>query len=637
MKQSWKITYYKPNRQGVRILPGCIRFAVDISNSKDVGLILYTPEKETLRFPFSSEGCRGTLYGIQVEGKGVAQCSYNFYQGNEIITDPYAKIVHGLEKWGDTNKGIARNTSGGICDDTFDWQNDKNPALPYEDSIFYGLNVRAFTMHKSSGVKNRGTFEGIVEKIPYLQKLGITTLELMPCYEYEECLHQNKTHTSSMQEAAKAYRDRENTIRLNCWGFQKGFYFAPKFSYSAIGNPVNSFKTLVRELHKHGLEVILQFYFPPDIRQLYMLEVLKYWVNEYHVDGFRICGFHIPYRMLFEEPSLRKTKLWFEYWPSDAIDGMEDVHSKNIAVDNKGYREDGRRFLKGDEGFINQILHYQRVNPKEYGVVNYIADYDGFSLYDYVTYERKHNESNGEDNQDGTDLNYSWNCGTEGDTRRKGIQFLRLKQIKNALSLVLLSQGIPFIFSGDEFGNTRFGNNNAYCQDNDTGWIKWRQNQFTEEILAYTQFLIQLRKAHRILHMPEELQIMDSKSCGYPDISYHGLEAWRPDLSHMSRLAGIVLCGQYAPDKEDTSFYIACNMHWEDHELALPKLPAGTAWSKISDTSDSISIMNEKMEQENTSSEKEDSVVILARSIAIYQSVTKTPEAKKKKTPVKRK
>ena len=271
---------------------------------------------------------------------------------------------------------------------------------------------------------------------------------------------------------------------------------------------------------------------------------------------------------------------------------------------------------------INQVLYDQRRNPKEHGVVNYMADYDGFSLYDSVCYDTKHNEANGEDNRDGAEVNETWNCGAEGESRKKGIDQLRQRQIKNALSFVLLSQGVPFLFGGDEFACSRFGNNNSYCQDNETGWVKWRKTGFAKEILAYTKFLIRLRKSNGILHMKEELLVMDSIGCGYPDISYHGIEAWRPDLSYLSRIVGVLLCGKYSPEKGE-SFYIACNMHWESHELALPKLSKSKKWTKIADTFQPVGDFAEGPRESGaeSGSGEERGFSINSRSIAIFRTV----------------
>ena len=621
MKPDWKITYFKPDKSGVSVTEREAAFAAEFLTQEECGVILYDPRGKEEKIPFSDKGKCGSLYGLKITGEKISDYAYNYYCGSKIVTDIYAKEIAGLEKWGGA-ANEKRKTFGRLSTADFDWQEDEPLKTPMEDSIIYGLNARAFTMHKSSGVKERGTFEGITEKIPYLKELGITAVELMPCYEYEECMLPEEPIPGTAAAMAKAFngalpslRPKEEKVRLNCWGFQKGFYFAPKASFCASDSPSCSFKRMVRELHKNGIEVMMQFYFPAEIKQLFMLEVIKFWVKEYHIDGVRISGFHIPYRLLAEEPVLRTTKIWCPYLPEEDFDVIQNPIFKNFMADNGNYRYDIRRYLKGDQGMMNQLLYYQRRNPKEYGAVNYIADYDGFSLYDCVSYERKHNEENGEDNRDGNDANFTWNCGVEGDTRKKGIQELRLKQIKNALTLLFLSQGVPFLFSGDEFANSRQGNNNCYCQDNGQGWINWKTNSFSREITEYTRFLIRLRKEHPILHMKEELQVMDSKGCGYPDISYHGVEAWRPDLSYISHMAGIVLSGQYAGEEADDSFYIACNMHWERHKLALPKLPKGEAWVKISDTSPKDRL-NEEVSAEN----ENPAVSINGRSIAIYQT-----------------
>lgn len=649
MSSDLKITYFKPDKQGVFPAKNSVKLAAYLLTAKECGVVLYDKKGGRQRVPFKAEGSRGVLYGIQIEGEDLESYTYNYYMDNEIITDPYAQVVCGLEKWG-AGKTQKRKTYGMFTNYEFDWQDDNPLMIPPEDSILYGLNVRAFTMHKSSGVKNRGTFEGIIEKIPYFKELGITGIELMPCYEYDECILQEENHPQKGRQrgtahiAASAMKDvnltapeKLNTVRLNCWGFQNGFYFAPKAAYSAIKSPVISFKKLVRELHKNGIEVIMQFYFPPEIRQLYMLDVIKYWVMEYHIDGARINGFHIPFRLLAEEPVLKNTKIWCNYLPEEDLPVIANPISKNFISDNGNFRYDIRRFLKGDEGLLNQAIYYQRRNPVEYSVINYLADFDGFSLYDCVSYERKHNEGNGENNRDGIDVNLTWNCGVEGNTRRKSVLDLRLKQIKNALSFVFLSQGIPFIFSGDEFASSRGGNNNCYCQDNEIGWVNWKNNLFSREILAYTKLLIKLRKEHPILHMKEELRVMDYKGVGYPDISYHGAEAWMPDLSYVGRMIGIVLNGCYAsPEKEDASFYIAYNMHWEPHKLALPKFSNGEKWVKISDTS----LLIESLTQPDNLSVEDNSIITVnSRSIAVFmtQKCAASSTGKKRKTTVRKK
>lgn len=637
MESNWRSTYFKPDRREELLTKTGVRFAAEMATAQECGVVLYDSKGEQRRFPFSKEGKRGTLYGLEIEGDGLDTCVYNFYMEEEVVTSPYAREINGLEKWGE-GKSQKRKTVGLLRNYDFDWQGDEPLVIPLKDSIFYGLNVRAFTMHKSSGAKRRGTFEGIVEKIPHLKQLGITAVVLMPCYEYDECMIPEKRPagllppTAVPEEEKIAFGKNGEEIRLNCWGFQKGYYFAPKASYSAGTSPAVSFKEMVRELHKNGIEVIMQFYFPPETGRLFILDVIKFWVMEYHIDGARLNGFSIPGSLLAEEAVLKNTKIWCDYLPEEDLKIIENPTFKNFIANNGNFRNDIRRFLKGDEGMVNQMLLCQRRNPKEYGVVNFLADYDGFSLYDCVAYEGKHNEENGEQNRDGTDKNFTWNCGVEGDTRRKNIQDLRLKQLKNALSFVFLSQGIPFLFSGDEFANSRLGNNNCYCQDNEVGWVKWKNNRFSEEVFALARFLIGLRKSHPILHMETQLRIMDPLGCGYPDISYHGLEAWKPDMSYVSRIAGVLLCGEYAPKPGDDSFYIAYNMHWENHNLALPKAPKNRKWIKIADSSLPVENFAGKAEDAPEKNvENEFVVTIHGRSIAIFKTIFREENSRRKK------
>ncbi len=655
MDKKWKVTYFRPERPGVFIEENKVKFAANLLADEECGVIIYDHKGAQRRFPFHEKGKRGSLYGLTIEGEGISTHAYNFYDGHQVITDPYAGQIHGLEKWGG-GKTKKRTTYGLLFRPDFEWEDDCPPMTPLEDSIFYGLNVRAFTMHKSSGVKHRGTFEGIIEKIPYLKELGISAVELMPCYEYDECMVPEKedaspvpafpaklsvpmeasvpeTVTASETAAVSETLSVSQTmaasgdvpVRLNCWGFQQGFYFSPKAAYSAVGSPVLSFKNMVRELHKNGIEVLMQFYFPEGVSQLDILDVLKHWVIEYHIDGARINGFHIPIRLLAEEPVLKNTKIWCDGYAEEDLPLIANPYFKNFIANNGNFRNDMRRFLKGDGNLMNEAAFYQRRNPDAYGVVNYLADYDGFSLYDCVSYNQKHNDANGEEGRDGTDENFSWNCGTEGNTRKKSVLALRQKQIKNALSFVLLSQGIPFIFSGDEFAATRGGNNNCYCQDNAVGWLNWKHNSFSREIFAYTRFLIDLRLKHPILHMKKELRVLDYRGYGYPDLSYHGKEAWRPDFSYISRMIGIVLCGRYARDKEDDSFYIGCNMHWNPHKLALPKLNKDEQWIKIADTS----LPCDRDYNQNEYPGDDSVITIEGRTVVIFKS-QKTEEKKEK-------
>lgn len=641
--KDWEVSYFKPYEPGVFPVQDGIRLAAKCPDSdKECGVVLLDGKGRQMKIPFSKKGRQGELFGIQIKGEGVLASRYQYYFGEDRMTDIYAEKITGLEKWG-AGRNRKRVVWGGFIQDDFDWEGDEPLQIPYEDSILYGVNVRAFTMHKSSGVKNRGTFEGLCEKLPYLKELGITAVILMPCYEYEECMREPFGIGQLLAGAENGEEKTAENLRFNCWGFQGGYYFSPKASYCAGSSPSASFKSMVKEFHRNGIEVMLHFYFPPEAGQLFLLRVIKYWVEEYHIDGVRLSGHHIPFRMLSEEAFLGRTKIWCDYFPETEKGGGNGF--KNFAHVNGNFKNDIRRFLKGDEGIINDVLADQRRNPSAYGVINQLADYDGFSLYDCVSYERKHNEENGEDNRDGTDYNYTWNCGVEGETKKSSVLQLRLTQMKNALSFLFLAQGTPFLFGGDEFANTRNGNNNCYCQDNATGWVKWKNTRFSNEVYHHARFLIGFRKKYKILHRKDELKVMDTIACGYPDISYHGTEAWRPDLSYISRMVGVMLCGRYEGD--EPFFYIACNMHWQAHQLALPKLPANQAWTSVSDTVHSYGVADggkhaKTAEDKMTAGDKttdvpilaDDTVSISARSICIYQSIpipVSNPSGKGKK------
>ena len=483
--------------------------------------------------------------------------------------------------------------------------------IPYEESFIYCLNVRAFTRHKSSGVARKGTFRGIIEKIPHLKELGITAVELMPAYEFNEIeMQRANLHLSAKEELP---------VKYNCWGYKEGYYFAPKAAYSSDKNAASEFKDMVKALHANHIEVIMQFYFPNTVKQGLILDVVKYWVTEYHIDGVHLKGERIPLQVLGTEPLLTDTKLFYYHFPYEQIyEENETPKFRNLASYSDDYMYTARRFLKGDDNMLGCFLELQRKNPKQHGVINYVTNYYGFTLADMVSYEKKNNEANGENNTDGNDDNGTWNCGVEGNSRKKGIVSLRRQQMKNALTMLFLSQGTPLIYSGDEFANSRAGNNNPYCQDNEIGWVKWNRSGMGEEIFAYMKELVRLKKNHPVLRNPLELKILDYIGCGYPDLSYHGEEAWRPELNSYSRFAGAMYCGFYAKNRqgeEDCFFYVAYNMHWMAHSFALPQLPKGMEWHLLADTG-----KGGKIEMAENPEEEQQHVDVSPRTIRIYCS-----------------
>lgn len=517
-------------------------------------------------------------------------CSYLLYEGDRVFQDPYAKASEGGYRYGEVKRELPRCK---VPEDGYDWEDDAMAAVPFEESIFYLLHVRGFTKHRSSGVRKKGTYAGLAEKIPYLRELGVTAAVLMPAYEFDEILYEEKK-LLSMEQAAAAYKElpaseAEKPYRLNYWGYQRGQYFMPKYAYSSQRDAVKEFKDMVKAFHQNKLEVMMQFYFPPEIDDIHILEILKYWVLEYHIDGFHLMGAHVPVPMLRKEPLFAETKLLYDKdfsgaERSEASNRNEDIF-RNFGLMHETFLYDVRKLLKGDAGMVGRLMYLWRENTSDKGIINYIAKQDGFRLYDLVSYNKKHNEANGEEGQDGSDYNYSWNCGVEGATRKKNILALRMRQMKNAMTFVLLAQGTPFIYGGDEFGNTQEGNNNPYCQDNPICWVKWNLLKTNEALFTYTKELIGLRKTYPILHNREPLHGTDYINCGYPDISFHGKEAWMPDTGQESRSLGILYCGRYAKEikgGDDGFLFIGVNMHWEPYRFALPQIPRDAEWVRIS-------------------------------------------------------
>ena len=482
--------------------------------------------------------------------------------------------------------------------------------------------MRGLTKDSSSGVRNKGTFAGVVEKIPYLKELGITTLELMPAAEFQEIEMPDVADGNPYGNGPKP------TGRLNYWGYGAAFYYAPKASYAGTGrNPAVEFKKMVKALHQAGMEVVIELFFTGKETPAAVLDVVRFWVREFHVDGVHLTG-QAPAWILARDPYLTDTKLWATYWD----DGEKDPgYQKNLGEFNDGFLVDMRRALKGDEDQMKNLIFRSRRNPAGHGVINYMATNNGFTLMDMVSYERKHNEANGEENQDGTDYNYTWNCGEEGASRKKKLVQMRRQQLRNALLMVFLSQGTPLIQAGDEFGQSQGGNNNAYCQDNEISWLNWKLQKNNRDLLAFVKQVIAFRKAHPVFHMKEEPKVMDYRAVGKPDISYHGVNAWKPEFENFRRQIGIMYWGPYgkkADGTADETFFVAYNMHWEPHEFALPHLPRSQQWKIAFDTSDSRGYYEAGQEKEL---ENQKRYMVPYRSIIVFVGKPAPDQGKEEK------
>lgn len=560
--------------KGVTAVDGGIQFVFRTGKpAANIEIGIFAGEKELMRVPVSESCRRGQLYSVILENLPGKADSYRYFADGKEICDPYARGVAGMRCYG-KEKGAPRYL---LPAPLYDWEEDRHPGYCYGQSVIYGLHVRGFTKHTSSGVRKKGTFAGIKEKLPYLKELGVTAVELMPAYEFDET---ERTESVYLKEAE---------TKINYWGFKEGYYYAPKSAYAYDKNASAEMKDMVRALHKAEIEVLMQFYFSEKTEPGEIPDILRFWVEEYHIDGFHLIGGNVPVVMLATDPLLKETKLICSHLPLEEIYPEKNhVWKRNLAFWRESFPYDMRRALKGDEGCLESMLAHVRDNEEKAGVVNAIAGYGGFTLLDLVSYDRKHNEENGEENKDGEDRNYSWNCGVEGPTRKRSIRLLRRQQMRNALGLVFLSQGVPYLQSGDEFCQTQKGNNNPYCQDNAVTWLDWKLLRTNKDFYDYTRNLIAFRKAHAVFHREQTLRGMDRFGYGNPDISFHGEEAWKPALDYTSRYVGVLYCGKYAKNndrEEDSDFYVVYNMHWEPHEFALPKLQKGMEWKLCMDTS----------------------------------------------------
>lgn len=589
-----------------------IRFSF-VSACSDTGILLYDAAdgERTEKIPFGPEDRVGHVYCKTLRGLDPEKISYQFYCGKKIVPDAHGKRFLGVRAFG------AKQDSSGwkavFLPACYDWEGDRRPLIPYSEALFYCMHVRGFTRHASSGVAHRGTFLGIVEKIPYLREIGVTTLELQPAYEFEEYGEEARVPVCGVPQGA-ALQEPQRERKINYWGYKKGFYYAPKAAYAAGKDAPAEFRQLVKALHGNGMELVMQFYFPAEVNRNEIADILRFWLLEYHVDGFRLMGENLPVELIAADEMLADCKiLWDHFEARDVpIEGREEGRA-HLAEYNDGYLYEMRRFLKGDENMLSSVLRHMRYIPENAGRIHYLTNYNGFTLADLVAYDHKHNEENGEENRDGTDYNCSWNCGEEGASRSRRIKSLRRVQLKNAMCLLLLTQSTPLIFMGDEFGNSQKGNNNPWCQDNGTAWLDWGAQKKNADLLAFWKMLTAFRRAHPILHPGRELRLMDSISCGYPDLSYHGENAWSPKTGGSFCHVGIMLCGKYARidcGTEDAFLYIGMNMHWIRHRLALPKLPKGMRWETAIDTGET-GVAQEEPREENVRDLPPRNIVVL--------------------------
>jgi glycogen operon protein len=571
-------------------------------------------------------------YGYRMDGPFEPVAGQRFDR-TKILLDPYARAIGGRDVWGATpNWDEAYQHRARLVFDDFDWQGDRPLETPMEDLVVYELHVRGFTRHASSGVKFPGTFAGLREKIPYLKELGVNCIELMPIYEFDEFEHSRPSPV-------------DGSLLMNYWGYSTVGFFAPKAAYAAtgkLGMEVDELKALVKELHKNGIEVLLDVVFNhtaegnergpyisfrgldnktyymltpegyyynfsgtgntlncnnPIVRNM-VLDCLRYWAADYHIDGFRFdlasilgrapSGAPLSNPPLLEtlafDPILAKCKLIAEAWDAGGLYQVGSFPAYGRWAEWNGkYRDCLRKFLKGDAGQVGELAQRLQGSPDLYSgrgpaaSVNFITCHDGFTLHDLVSYNGKHNEANGENNNDGANDNNSWNCGWEGATDDPVVKALRSRQTRNALAMLLLSQGVPMLLMGDEVGHSQRGNNNTYCQDNDLTWLDWHLLQDNADLFAFVKHCIAFRKAQPALRSHEYLDHAAAEEL--ITLSWHGTRAWQADWSGISRTLAFMLHGHPLPGEARTdAIYVAMNMHWEAHWFELPRLTPGMHW-----------------------------------------------------------
>lgn len=616
-------------------------FAIAVGDTDEVILKLYknaTDTEPTYIVKLDTDYRFGNIFAVTIKnfpGKGFTYC----YEAKGVtFIDPYATLISGREVYGKyLTKKEKKNLRAYVSMNAYEWKCEKKPAIDFSDLIIYKLHVRGFS--KTSGAHG-GTYRGITDKVNYLKELGINSVILMPSMEYNEIYDSEPEPQvpefvsskfykgSTALEQARPEKEElpyilEEERKVNYWGYTSFYYFfAPKASYAY--NPAKAdyeFKQMVDTLHHAGIEVMMEVSIPRATNRSMMLDALRFWAREYRIDGFKLNLDCIDASLIAQDPYLSTIKLIGSGWNTDEIYPREYTpDAKRLAIYNDAFSVDMKRFLKSDEGISFQVCQGLTNNQDKVTRINYISDHNGFTLNDLYMYDVKHNEANGEQGRDGTDVNYSWNCGVEGPDNHKKIKELRMKMRKNAIASLLLSQGVPLIFAGDEFGNSQQGNNNAYCQDNEIGWLSWKRTKAENEFLAFVKEMIAIRKSHSVFHNKIMLKGLDYLSCGMPDLSIHSEKAWYPDYNFYNRSVGILYAGAYALNnrEKDDDFYVMLNMYWDEKAYELPHPVGNKAWS-LEMATDKLG--DEKKPLAKGQIFKDSTLVVPGRSVVVLKSV----------------
>ena len=579
-------------------------------------MLVYDIKPDEFEYAFSFDGPYEPAKGL-------------LFNEENVLLDPYSRAVTGQRKWGEKPEGGKDfEYRARVVKSSFDWGNIKQLEQPFEDLVIYETHVRGYTKDKSSGVSAPGTFAGLKEKIPYLKDLGINAVELMPIFEFDEmesarvvdgvqlynywgyntvsffapntsyAFNEEHNHEGDeLKSLIKALKENGIEVILDVVfnHTAEGNEMGPCFSFKGIDN--NVYYMLTPDAHYYnfsGCGNVMNCNHP--VVRSFIIDCLRHWAIEYRVDGFRFDLASILGRdqngapmanppileSLAFDPVLGKMKLIAEAWDAGGLYQVGSFPSWNRWAEwNCRYRDDMRSFLKGDDGMAGNAIaritgSRDLYSPESRGhkaSVNFMTCHDGFTLYDLYSYNEKHNEKNGWNNTDGDNNGHSWNCGAEGETDDPNVNGLRRRLIKNAFAALLCSRGPAMFFAGDEFCNTQFGNNNAYCQDNIISWLDWSRLEEFKEIHDFVRHMIQFRKEHPILR-----KMTKPSSCQFPEISVHNGTPFNASTDYKTKLIGIMYAGRNEEDTEDDIVFYCMNAYWEPLVTQLPVLPNGKHW-----------------------------------------------------------
>ena len=579
-------------------------------------MLVYDIKPDEFEYAFSFDGPYEPAKGL-------------LFNEENVLLDPYSRAVTGQRKWGEKPEGGKDfEYRARVVKSSFDWGNIKQLEKPFEDLVIYEIHVRGYTKDKSSGVSAPGTFAGLKDKIPYLKDLGINAVELMPIFEFDEmesarvvdgvqlynywgyntvsffapntsyAFNEEHNHEGDeLKSLIKALKENGIEVILDVVfnHTAEGNEMGPCFSFKGIDN--NVYYMLTPDAHYYnfsGCGNVMNCNHP--VVRSFIIDCLRHWAIEYRVDGFRFDLASILGRdqngapmanppileSLAFDPVLGKMKLIAEAWDAGGLYQVGSFPSWNRWAEWNGrYRDDMRSFLKGDDGMAGNAItritgSRDLYSPESRGhkaSVNFLTCHDGFTLYDLYSYNEKHNEKNGWNNTDGDNNGHSWNCGAEGETDDPNVNGLRRRLIKNAFAALLCSRGPAMFFAGDEFCNTQFGNNNAYCQDNIISWLDWSRLEEFKEIHDFVRHMIQFRKEHPILR-----KMTKPSSCQFPEISVHNGTPFNASTDYKTKLIGIMYAGRNEEDTEDDIVFYCMNAYWEPLVMQLPVLPNGKHW-----------------------------------------------------------